>query len=62
MLYAEDILEVLSKQRFANFYGIVPVEDECPFSLYISSHVDAPSESAILDDICHLFNVNRKGR
>ena len=61
-MFAEDILEVLSRQRFSNFYGIVPLEDERPFSLYISSHSDAPTEDEILDDICHLFNVKRKGK
>jgi hypothetical protein len=62
MLYAEDILEIMSRKRFAEFYGIVPLEDECPFSLYISGHEDAPTEDQILDDICHLFNVKRNTR
>jgi hypothetical protein len=59
-MYAEDILKVLSLQKFADFYGIPPVTDLSPFTKYLVGDDDAPTRDEILKKICQLFNVKRK--
>lgn len=50
---AEEILEVLSKQSFANFYN----GEDSPFTKFISGDDRALSKAEMLDKIRHLFGT-----
>ena len=57
MLTAEDIYKVLSKQRFADFYGKVDENDDSPFTKHLVMDENAPSKAVILQKIRELFNA-----
>jgi len=57
MITAKDILEVLSRQTFADFYGAVSETDQCPFSKFIMGDEDAPTEEEILEEIKSIFHL-----
>lgn len=61
-MFAEDILNVLTRRKFGEFYGEVVFQDRCPFSLYLEGHPDAPTRDEILDTICKLFKTERDPR
>lgn len=67
MLYAEDIYEVLSGDRFACWYhgdnyadlNYVNPEETSPFVHHIMGD-DRWNKESILTDICILFHVSRR--
>ena len=54
---AEKIYDVLTKQRFADFYGYVEIDSPAPMSRHITSDENCPTKDEILEMIVILFHL-----
>ena len=56
-LAAEKIYDVLTRQRFVNFYGEVDISDDAPMSRHITGDEGCMSKDEILEEIVDLFKL-----
>jgi hypothetical protein len=57
MVAANAIYEVLTSQRFANFYGAVEIEDKAPMSRHITGDDGCLNGLEILQEIVKVFRI-----